>query len=203
MTRRRAVRLRVPLSILTALALLAGAAPVAGAMTSHAGWPEITGILLMNKRDQTRPLDGRLGADIFGGQDRSYSCDGLHKNHRCATAAGRASRVGHNELLGGHGSDTIFAGPFGDVIWGDFKPAGQPTSQVDRIFGGEGKDIIFASHGYNVIDAGAGNDWLKAHWGRGIIDCGPGNDILYVSRRAQKGYTIRNCERISHKSLGY
>ena len=34
------------------------------------------------------------------------------------------------------------------------------------------------------------------------MNCGAGNDLLYVSRRAQKHYKIRNCERISHKTLG-
>ena len=88
------------------------------------------------------------------------------------------------------------------MIWGDYKPSGQPESQTDRIFGGPGRDHIYASHGTNIIDAGPGRDWLKAHFGRGSIDCGPGRDLLYVSRRAQPGYTIRNCERISHKTLG-
>jgi Ca2+-binding RTX toxin-like protein len=109
----------------------------------------------------------------------------------------------HNELLGGHGNDTIHAGPAGDVLWADYKPSGQPTTQRDVVVGGAGRDFIYASHGHNTIDAGAGNDWLKAHYGRGSINCGPGNDLLYVSRRAQRGYKIRNCERISHKTLGY
>jgi len=178
-------------------------AAVAAANTSHEGWPRITGVLLMNKQDQSRPLDARPGHDLFGGRDGSYSCDGRHKNRSCAHASGVASRVGHNELLGGHGNDTIHAGPQGDVIWGDYKPSGQPGSQVDRLHGGAGNDFIYASHGYNRIEAGGGNDWIKAHFGRGIIDCGGGTDLLYVSRRAQRHYTIRNCETISHKTLGY
>ena len=32
----------------------------------------------------------------------------------------------HNELLGGHGNDAITGGDVGDVIWGDYKPSGQP-----------------------------------------------------------------------------
>ena len=61
---------------------------------------------------------------------------------------------------------------------------------------------IYASHGYNLIEAGAGNDWIKAHFGNGLVNCGAGNDLLYISRRAQKHYKIRHCERISHKTLG-
>lgn len=202
MTPRAICRLGL-LPIIALAVLLASLAPTAGANTSHEGWPQITGVLLMNKLDQTRPLDARPGHDLFGGQDHSYSCDGRHRNRTCATAAGVAARSGHNELLGGHGDDTIFAGPHGDVLWGDYKPSGQPESQVDRIWGGDGDDFIYASHGYNNIQAGSGDDWIKAHFGRGIIDCGGGNDVLYVSRRAKKGYTIRNCETVSHKTLGY
>lgn len=193
--------LRLTLPVLAVLALLAPA--TAAANTSHAGWPEITGVLLMNKQDQSRPLDARPGKDLFGGADPSYSCDGLHKNRKCAHASGTVARRGHNELLGGHGNDTVYAGTHGDVIWGDYKPSGQPTTQVDRLNGGAGRDFIYASHGTNLIRAGGGNDYVKAHWGKGIIDCGAGKDVLYVSRRAQKSYKIRNCDRISHKTLGY
>ena len=183
---------------------------VAAANTSHAGWPPIDGMLLMNKADGTRPLDARPGHDPFDGQDATYSCDQLHRLGAClrrlvvdGTGFVVRSQPGHNELLGGHGSDTIYAGPWGDVLWGDFKPSGQPTTQRDILDGGAGPDFIYASHGENHIDAGAGNDWIKAHFGHGTIDCGPGDDVLYVSRRAETGYTVRGCERISHRTLGY
>jgi len=117
--------------------------------------------------------------------------------------SGVVARSGHNELLGGHGNDTIHAGPQGDVIWGDYKPSGQPSSQVDRIAGGAGRDFIYSSHGTSIVRAGGGDDWIKAHFGRGIIDCGGGNDVLYISRRAQKSFKISHCETISHKTLGY
>src|SRR3954452_3231255 len=184
-------------------------ASVAIANTSHEGWPPITGVLLMNKTDSARPLDARPGHDPFGGRDRRYRCDAVHRRGRCHRRFVRRAhhrvmtgRAGHNELLGGHGSDTIHAGPWGDVIWGDYKPSGQPTGPHDRLFGGPGRDHIYASHGKNAIRAGGGNDWIKAHFGFGLVNCGAGNDLLYVSRRAQKRYKIRNCERISHKTLG-
>jgi Ca2+-binding RTX toxin-like protein len=196
------------LLLLTLLSSLIPAA-VATASTSHDGWPKIDGMLLMNKTDSSRPLDARPGHDPFGGTDPRYSCDSVHLRGACQRrlVAGPNGRVvtnasGHNELLGGHGSDTIYAGPWGDVLWADYKPSGQPTSQVDTIYGGPGRDIIFASHGRNVIDAGPGNDWIKAHFGSGTIDCGPGNDLLFISRKAQRHYAIRNCERISHRTLG-
>jgi hypothetical protein len=223
-------------------AVLAVAVAPAGATTSHDGWPTINGMLLMNKLDQDRPLDARVGSDPFDGQDELYRCDGLHYSQACfegeatcetaevppppedpdappeepAVARGRSGRSGpcdkrtivatrhHNELLGGHGSDTIHAGPNGDVLWGDYKEdSAQPTSQHDVLVGGAGRDFIYASHGRNEIDAGGGKDYVKAHYGRGTIDCGGGQDVLYISRKAQRRYKIRGCETISHKTLGY
>jgi Ca2+-binding RTX toxin-like protein len=90
------------------------------------------------------------------------------------------------------------------VLWGDYKEdSEQPTTQRDVINGGAGRDFIYASHGHNEIHAGGGNDYVKAHFGRGSIDCGGGNDKLYISRKAQRRYTIHGCETISHKTLGY
>jgi Ca2+-binding RTX toxin-like protein len=195
------------------LLLFAAVIPARAAVanTSHEGWPRIDGVLLMNKDDSSRPLDARPGHDPFAGQDDIYSCDAVHLRGAChrrfvegdGDGLVMTARSGHNELLGGHGSDTIHAGPWGDVIWGDYKPSGQPARQRDRIFGGAGRDFIYAGHGRNTIRAGGGDDWVKAHFGRGSIDCGGGRDLLYISRRAQRHYTIRHCERISHRTLGY
>jgi len=199
--------MRKAISIVAALAALPAA--TASANTSHDGWPRINGMLLMNKTDAPRPLDARPPPAPSAGTDPRYSCDAIHKRGSCQrrlvrTHAGVVvtSRSGHNELLGGHGNDALYAGPWGDVLWADYKPSGQPTTQVDRVFGGNGKDFIYASHGTNMIAAGGGDDWVKAHFGRGSIDCGGGRDLLYISRRAQRHYTVHGCERISHKTLG-
>lgn len=197
-----------PTAVLALLALAIPCAPSA-ANTSHDGWPKID-MLLMNKTDAARPLDARPGYDPFGGRDPRYSCDAVHKRggcHRFFVHTGSGRVVGnhklHSELLGGHGNDELHAGAYGDVLWGDYKPSGQPATQQDTMYGGNGKDFIYASHGVNRIHAGGGDDWIKAHFGRGYIDCGGGRDTLFISRRAQRHYTIRNCERISHKTLGY
>ena len=42
-----------------------------------------------------------------------------------------------DELLGGHDSDTLYGHGRADVLWGDYKPYGQGTAQVDRLFGGD------------------------------------------------------------------
>ena len=200
--------MRALLMCLVAACALQGT--LAAASTSHDGWPKIDGFLAMNKNDASRPLDARPGHDPFGGKDDTYSCDGVHATGACQRRFVRqgdgrvvTSRKGHNELLGGHGSDTIHAGPWGDVLWGDYKPSGQGSGQRDQITGGAGSDFIYASHGRNTIRAGGGKDYVKAHFGRGSIDCGGGHDQLYISHKAQRHYTIRHCERISHKSLGF
>src|SRR4051794_41196330 len=110
-------RLLLPLLLLTLLL----PAAMASAKASHAGWPRINGMLLMNSRDQSRPLDGRPGQDPFDGTDPSYSCDGLHNNSSCVRSSSRRRRetvvpgdIGHNELLVGHGNKTLPTGPAGD-----------------------------------------------------------------------------------------
>src|SRR5215211_5454880 len=138
---------------LAALAIL-GSACVALGKASHEGWPRINGMLMMNSRDQSRPLNGHPAK--------------------------------HNELLGGHGSDTIQAGNVGDVIWGDYKPCCQPTTQVDRLSGGPGNDHIYASHGVNYIRTGGGRDLVHAHFGRaGEIHCDSRRVKAYISHRSR------------------
>jgi hypothetical protein len=232
--------------ILGLLAAVALACPaVALANTSHAGWPALDGMLLMNKLDQSRPLDGRPGSDPFDGADYSEPCPVGTLHSHCIPGgipvAARASvtctalataetaltgllqapapvsacsgdlvsaalvppGIGHNELLGGHGSDTIHAGPAGDVLWGDYKPPGQPTTQVDYMYGGPGNDFIYASHGINHIHTGGGFDVVHAHFGRGDIHCDSPSVTVFLSRRGRHGYQLFGCRHISYKTLGY
>jgi Ca2+-binding RTX toxin-like protein len=128
--------------------------------------------------------------------------NGDHKSHRGdQNGELRATKVNkHNELLGGHGNDIITAGNVGDVIWGDFKPSGQPESQFDQLNGGPGKDFIYASHGRNIIRANGGNDQIHAHYGRGEIFCGKGKTLLYLSHRSKKLYKLHHCRRITFRS---
>src|SRR5947199_7088247 len=91
----------------------------------------------------------------------------LNRTNANATLTGHPGV--HNELLGGHGNDTLVGANAGDVIWGDYKAGGQPETQVDRITAGTGKDFIYASHGTNYISTGGGGDVIHAHYGRGQI----------------------------------
>jgi Ca2+-binding RTX toxin-like protein len=233
--------------ILFALVALVLGVPAAAtwANTSHAGWPAIDGMLLINKQDQARPLDGRPASDPFDGTDFSERCPvgelhshcvpgGITVNPRSAvtcpaliaaesslaSALGLSAPVptcsgdlvaaalvppgiGHNELLGGHGNDTIHAGPAGDVIWGDYKPSGQPTTQSDHLYGGAGNDFIYASHGTNYIYTGGGYDVIHAHFGHGAIHCDSTSVTVYLSRSGRRGWRLFGCRHISYKSLGY
>lgn len=104
-----------------------------------------------------------------------------------------------DELLGHHGSDTLRGGDGSDVLWGDWDPSGQPTTQKDVIYGGNGTDFIYGSHGYNTIYAGNGNDVISVHYGRGRVDCGPGRDIYHVARSRKRQYTFIHCEKVDYR----
>ncbi len=96
-----------------------------------------------------------------------------------------------DQLLGHHGSDDIRGGDAGDVLWGDWDPKGQPSTQKDVIYGGNGTDFIFGSHGYNEIYGGNGNDVISVHYGRGRVDCGPGPRHLPRRPLAQEQVQVR------------
>jgi hypothetical protein len=132
--------------------------------------------------DSWPPIDGQTWVNKY---DRSGVHHGTERN---------------DKLLGGHGNDTIIGHGGSDVIWGDYKPTGNPTAQRDVVRAGSGDDWVYGSHGRNTIYAGAGNDTVRVWFGRGFVNCGPGNDILYVSHASGKHVKRRNCERISHKS---
>jgi hypothetical protein len=104
-----------------------------------------------------------------------------------------------DELLGHHGSDDLRGSDGSDVLWGDWDPAGQPTTQKDVIYGGNGTDFIYGSHGTNEIYAGNGNDVISVHYGRGRLDCGPGRDIYHVARSRKSKYKFLHCEKVDYR----
>ena len=107
-----------------------------------------------------------------------------------------------DQLLGHHGSDDIRGGDASDVLWGDWDPKGQPSTQKDVIYGGNGTDFIFGSHGYNEIYGGNGNDVISVHYGRGRVDCGPGRDLYHVARSRKSKYKFLNCEKVDYRPEG-
>lgn len=107
----------------------------------------------------------------------------------------RGDKNKHNELLGGNGNDTIYGGEAGDVIWGDYKPSGQPTTQVDRIYAGNGKNFIYTSHGTNIVYTGSGPSIVHAHFGRGVIHCGSAAVTVEVTHHSHY-QLLGGCKRL-------
>ncbi len=125
--------------------------------------------------------------------------DALQQAHDVGATFVGTSRS--DELLGHHGSDTLYGKGDADILWGDWEGGSdQPTSQRDRIHGGPGGDFIYGSHGRNAIYGGSGNDAISAHFGHGFIDCGRGRDVYHVAKSRKDGYTIRNCEKVDYRS---
>jgi hypothetical protein len=118
-------------------------------------------------------------------------------NKTSANATLRGNPGVHNELLGGNGNDTIYAGNIGDVMWGDYMPGAQSTTQVDTMIGGPGNDFFYASHGTNFINTGTGSDIVHAHYGRGTIHCLSSKDIVYISHKVLPLYKLSGCKHIS------
>jgi hypothetical protein len=106
----------------------------------------------------------------------------------------RGDRDLDNELLGGNGDDTIYGGQVGDVIWGDYEPSGQPTTQVDHIYAGNGPNFIYTSHGTNYVYTGTGHTKVYAHFGHGIIHCQSSRVIVYTTHRG--GYRLIGCAHV-------
>jgi hypothetical protein len=206
--------LRRTLALVTVLVAGLGLATTAGAAgrPDVAHWPaKDSMILIQNEFDQTRHLDGRTGHEPFDGTAPAADCNKKCEAALVACPAGSAtctegSRVWGDgtrylKLLGGHGNDVITGGPFTDVIWGDFKPSGQPTSQVDSLDGGAGRDYIYTSHGRNTVTGGPGDDYIVARFSRGTIDCGPGRDVVFVSKKSRAATKFTGCEKITHGPL--
>jgi hypothetical protein len=109
------------------------------------------------------------------------------------------ANIGHNLLLGGNGNNVIHAGPAGDVIWGDYKPSGDPTSQVNYLYGGGGNDWIYAAHGTNDIWTGAGEDHVLLVYGHGVVHCnGPGHKTIVMRKLPQnRHYRLIGCNDVT------
>jgi hypothetical protein len=151
-------------------------------------------------------LASAAGANHIPGQP----CSNCTSHKYWPTIDGKIERAGSgavtyrgtsrsDQLMGHHGSDDIRSGDGSDILWGDYDPNGQPTTQKDVMYGGNATDFIYGSHGYNEIYAGNGNDVVSVHYGRGRVDCGPGRDIYHVARSRKSKYKFINCEKVDYR----
>lgn len=143
-------RLLLPLTILLAAGL--AVAGIATANTSHAGWPEINGVLKMHKQDQTGHMRGTSRNDeLLGGHgsDTIWGRDGHDVIWGDYKPSGQnETQVDH--LYGGAGNEFIYASHGRNVI-----------------SAGAGNDTVHAHFGRGVIDCGSGRDIaFVSHRGR-------------------------------------
>ncbi|MFV0408805.1 MAG: calcium-binding protein [Paracoccus sp. (in: a-proteobacteria)] len=90
--------------------------------------------------------------------------------------------IGHRErdnLLGGHGNDTIFGGADMDFIRGeDGRDSLMGQLGADRIYGGAGGDYIAGGPDNDRLFGQAGSDTIYGQDGRDVIWGGDGGDVL-------------------------
>jgi hemolysin type calcium-binding protein len=160
------------------------------------------------------PAGGACGASEPGvqcgpGNDRQTAGGGEKVSHagwpavsgilwKVLDSTGRTAAGGalNDELLGHHGSDVLDGGAGDDILWGDWDPANNSSTQRDVLRGGAGDDWIYPSHGPTTVSAGAGDDHIWAFYGKGTIDCGPGRDVARI--RENGAFRTRHCERVLH-----
>ena len=68
----------------------------------------------------------------------------------------------------------------GDRINAEYKDTENEgiTENGDKIYGGGGNDVVFASGGDDLIYGGVGNDHLQGNGGNDALDGGLGNDVV-------------------------
>jgi hypothetical protein len=110
----------------------------------------------------------------------------------------------HNYLLGGYGDDTIYGGSAGDVIWGDYHPAGWPAHQTAVIHAGDGRNFIYSNDTVNYVWTGTDPQTVvHAHEGSGVIHCQNPHIVVFTSHHALPHYKLHGCRHISFYSVGY
>ena len=112
----------------------------------------------------------------------------------------------HNWLLGGYGNDTIIGGDHGDVIWADYHPSGEPSSQTAHIRGGNGRNVIYANDTRDYVWTGTNpRTVVHAHVSgiSGVIHCQSAGIVVYLSTVSERHFALEGCKHISHYSVGY
>lgn len=111
----------------------------------------------------------------------------------------------HNWLLGGYGDDTIVGGERGDVIWGDYRPTGEPH-QTAIIHAGDGRNVIYANDTRDYVWTGTDPGTVVHAYDigtSGVIHCQSPGIVVYLSMTSERYFTLEGCDHISHYSVGY
>jgi len=202
---RRGVGVAALAAVWAAFALLAPAAALAN--TSHAGWPPITGMLLINKYDQDRPLDGRPGSDPFDGTDNSSPCPPGQLHSYCIPGGIAVEPPDAGDGVPCSAIDAAEATltaelqvplPMSDCTKTLIQVALiPPTIGHNELLGGGGNDVIHAgpagdviwgdykpndnsTHQIDHLYGGPGNDFIYASHGLNFIDTGGGYDVVHA-----------------------
>jgi serralysin len=88
--------------------------------------------------------------------------------------------LGHNNLFGGAGADTLVAGGGNDHLYGQSASGGDDGA--DSIRAGGGSDYVQGNAGNDVIDGGGGSDRLIGGADSDTLSGGAGNDAMNGSR---------------------
>ena len=123
-----------------------------------------------------------LSIDAGDGQDIVFALEGGNTINGGAgddlieiTAA--AAPVATDILIGGAGNDTLRAGAYGAVLYGD--DLANSLNGADKLFGGLGNDTLYGGGGNDALFGGLGNDSLDGGDGNDYLNGGAGDDHLY------------------------
>lgn len=123
--------------------------PGGGGSVSHAGWPDITGVLSMADAGGRRATGTALNDELLGGD-------------------------GSDTLIGGPGDDVLWgdSNPVGndtwqhDSLWGGSGADWIYTSHgTNAVHAGPGDDHVWAYYGHGTIDCGPGHDIVRVRPG--------------------------------------
>ncbi len=121
-----------------------------------------------------------------------------------AGGAHERARQREQEHAAQYGDDTIYGGPAGDVIWGDYHESGWPSHQTAIIHAGNGKNFIYSNDTVNYVWTGTNPATVvHAHEGSGAIHCENPRIVVFTSHHALPHYTLHGCRHISFFSVGY
>ena len=92
------------------------------------------------------------------------------------------------------------------MIWADYHPSGEPSSQTAVIRAGNGRNVIYANDTLDYVWTGTNpHTVVHAHVSgiAGMIHCQSPGIVVYLSTVSQRHFTLDGCRHVSHYSVGY